>query len=206
MSAGERWAVKARHEGDAQPDHGAHRLSRRQLLATAAVWATGAGLVGCQKEAKPDAQLEAFWALRLPAAYPSGSDGSQSHRPAELALAAFRGHPLLVNFWATWCPPCLEEMPLISRYCAEHPTGRAQGWQCLGLAVEDRPEPVARFLAHTPVSFPIALAGLAGVQLSRSLGNVDGALPFSLLLDDKGRVKYRKIGQLRSSDLNTWLG
>ncbi|MDR0478771.1 MAG: TlpA family protein disulfide reductase [Burkholderiaceae bacterium] len=140
--------------------------------------------------------MAAFWALRLPAVVPASGDG-------EVALAAFRGRPLLVNFWATWCPPCVTEMPLLSFFYAQR---GVHDWQCLGLAVEDKRAPVVRFLARAPVSYPIALAGLAGVQLSRGLGNTQGGLPFTLLFDANGQVKYRKTGQLQPSDLSAWLG
>ncbi|MDR0458447.1 MAG: TlpA family protein disulfide reductase [Burkholderiaceae bacterium] len=140
--------------------------------------------------------MAAFWALRLPVVEPVSAGG-------KVALAAFRGRPLLVNFWATWCPPCVAELPLLNRFYAER---GARDWQCLGLAVEDKPEPVARFLARAPVTYPVALAGLAGVQLSQTLGNADGGLPFTALFDANGRITHRKIGQLQLSDLKTWLG
>ena len=139
------------------------------------------------------AQLEAFWALRLSAVAPG----------EEVALAAFRGHRLLVNFWATWCPPCVAELPLLSRFYADR---GARDWQCLGLTVEDKPEPVARFLARVPVTYPVALAGLEGGQLSKHLGNTSGGLPFTVLFDANGRITHRKIGQLQLPDLKAWLG
>jgi thiol-disulfide isomerase/thioredoxin len=173
------------------------RLSRRQLFASAISLVAGAGLVGCSKSARHDvnaAQLAAFWALRLPAVAPVSNNG-------KVALATFRGRPLLVNFWATWCPPCVAEMPLLSFFYAE----RSQhDWQCLGLAVEDKREPVVRFLAHAPVAYPVALAGLDGTQISRNLGNREGVLPFTVLFDANGHPTHRKIGQLQPSDLKMW--
>jgi thiol-disulfide isomerase/thioredoxin len=175
------------------------RLSRRQLLASAIGLVTGTGLTGCDESARNDvdaAQLAAFWALRLPAIAPGSAGG-------EVALATFQGRPLLVNFWATWCPPCVAEMPLLSFFYAE----RGQhDWQCLGLAVEGKRDPVARFLAHAPVAYPVALAGLAGAQISRNLGNTAGVLPFTVLFDANERITHRKMGQLQSSDLKAWLG
>ncbi|MDR2991583.1 MAG: TlpA family protein disulfide reductase [Burkholderiaceae bacterium] len=175
------------------------RPSRRQLLASAVGLVAGAGLAGCGKSLPNgvDAtELAAFWALRLPAVAPVPDGG-------KVALAAFRGHPLLVNFWATWCPPCVAELPLLSFFYAER--GR-RDWQCLGLAVEGKREPVARFLAHAPVAYPVALAGVEGAQISRNLGNTEGVLPFTVLFDTNGQITHRKMGQLQSSDLKSWLG
>lgn len=117
-----------------------------------------------------------------------------------LAMRSLQGKPLLLNFWATWCPPCVEEMPLLDRFFTEN---RANGWQVLGLAV-DQAAPVTRFLERMPMQFPIALAGFAGIDLSRKLGNATGALPFSVLLDGSSRIKQRKIGQLTAQDLQQW--
>ena len=64
--------------------------------------------------------------------------------------------------------------------------------------------PVARFLAKSPVSFPVALAGLEGVELTRALGNAAGGLPFSVLFDATGQLRDRKLGQLHARDLAAW--
>lgn len=119
---------------------------------------------------------------------------------APMAMRALAGKPLLLNFWATWCPPCIEELPLLDRFYAE---SSAKGWQVLGMAV-DEAAAVTRFLAHTPVQFPITLAGMAGVELSRSLGNVDGGLPFTVVLDSAGRIVQRKMGKVSPQELAQW--
>ena len=117
-----------------------------------------------------------------------------------MRLSDHVGRPVILNFWATWCAPCIEEMPLLDRFYTEN---RANDWQVLGLAV-DQAAPVTRFLERMPMQFPIALAGFAGIDLSRKLGNTGGGLPFSVLIDSSSRIKQRKIGQLSAQDLQQW--
>ena len=132
---------------------------------------------------------ETFWSQRF-----ERPDGG------ELAFDALRGKPLLVNFWATWCPPCVEEMPMIDAFFREN---GANGWQVAGLAI-DQPSAVRKFLQKTPVSYPIGLAGLNGTELVRTLGNTSGGLPFTLVVDGSGLVAARKMGKLEPGDLQAW--
>jgi thiol-disulfide isomerase/thioredoxin len=113
-----------------------------------------------------------------------------------------RGKPLLLNFWATWCPPCVQELPLLSSFYQEN---SVNGWQVLGLAV-DQLDAVKRFLAQAPVTFPVALAGAGGIEMSRAFGNRNGGLPFTVILGADGGVLHRKLGQLTPEDLRTWTG
>ena len=80
---------------------------------------------------------------------------------------------------------------------------RGNGWQVIGLAI-DRPDAVKKFLARTPVSFPIGITGLDGTELVRELGNTGGGLPFTLVLAANGSVAARKMGQLLPADLDAW--
>ena len=115
-------------------------------------------------------------------------------------MQAFRGKPLLVNFWATWCPPCIEELPLLNDFFKQN---HATGWQVLGLAV-DRPSAVQGFLQKMPLDFPVGLAGANGTELANQLGNPSGALPFSVAIGAQGAVLQRKLGRLRPQDLESW--
>lgn len=117
-----------------------------------------------------------------------------------LTLERWRGTPLLVNFWATWCPPCVRELPMLDAFAARQDQ---HGIQVIGLAV-DKPEAVQRFLGRQPLRFPVALAVEGGLGLTRSLGNLQGGLPFTVLLGEDGRVRQRKIGELTSDDLASW--
>jgi thiol-disulfide isomerase/thioredoxin len=147
-----------------------------------------AGPDGATQAAAVD-PLQALWPLRFER--PEGG---------ELALAEWRGKPVLLNFWATWCPPCVKEMPMLDAFQRQH---AAAGWQVIGLAV-DGPTPVREFLGNVPVSFPIGLAGLDGVSLARSLGNSSGALPFTLVLGRDGQVRHTKLGALTQAELDGW--
>jgi thiol-disulfide isomerase/thioredoxin len=120
-----------------------------------------------------------------------------------LALASLRGRPLLVNFWATWCPPCVKEMPLLDAFARAQAARGAAGWQVIGLAV-DGPTPVREFLKKTPVGFPIGLAGFGGTELARQLGNTTGGLPYTVVLGADGQVLHRKLGETNVQELQSW--
>lgn len=177
----------------------ASRMGRRVLVAGAGIAAASMGLGWAlrwqlerpqpeQAEPVPPGPVD-IWTLRF--ARPDGG---------ELALAGFRGRPLVLNFWATWCAPCVEEMPLLDRFEREY---RAAGWQVVGLAL-DGAAPVQEFLARTPVGFAIGLAEGRGVGLSRSLGNTRGALPFSVAINARGEAFARKLGVLNWQELSAW--
>jgi thiol-disulfide isomerase/thioredoxin len=166
--------------------------SRRAWLALGAAAAlAGAGTAAWRLAAKPvvPGALDGLWTrvFETPAGQP-------------LPMAGFRGRPLLVNFWATWCPPCVEELPLLNRFAQEQ---AAAGWQVLGLAV-DQVAPVQSFLQRLPLVFPVGMAGLEGVALSRDLGNATGALPFTVVLGPDGALLQRKLGKVSADDLRQW--
>ena len=168
--------------------------ARRGLLLAAAglAGAAGAGLAWWRYQphgAAGDPVPEGFWGLSLKT--PEG---------AALDVARFQGKPLLLNFWATWCPPCVKELPLLDRF---HVQQSAKGWQVLGLAI-DQPANVEKFLQRLPLQFPLALAGLAGSDLSRKLGNERGGLPFTVLFAADGSILKRKMGELSEQDLADW--
>jgi len=169
---------------------------RGMLYAGVAAAAAAAGLGGAwwkergSSSAGGGEQLDAaFW-------------GQSFERPegGDLVLSSLRGKPLLLNFWATWCPPCVEEMPMIDAFFREH---GSNGWQVVGLAI-DQPSAVRKFLQRTPVTYPTGLAGLQGTELVKNLGNTGGGLPFTLVLNASGSVAARKMGKLETTDLDTW--
>ena len=136
--------------------------------------------------------------------------GREPHGPAELLearlpdlagkprhLSEWRGRVLVVNFWATWCAPCREEIPLLmaarSRYSGK-------GVEIVGIAVDNAAK-VVEFTKSLGVTYPILLSEADGLELMRKLGNSSGGLPYTVFLDREGRVAHRKLGALKGPDL-----
>lgn len=166
---------------------------RRRLLAAGA----GAGLLGLgaalgwdwwQSRQQQSAE-ERFWNYSFEAI-----QGPLIH------ARTLRGHPLLVNFWATWCAPCIEEMPLIDDFYRQN---KFKNHQVLGIAV-DKPEAVQAFLVRLPVQYPLVLLGSHGGTLGKELGNLTGGLPFTVFFGSAGHVMRRKMGKLVAADLYSW--
>lgn len=184
---------KELHQAPGAPLSGDSRARRRWLYAAVAGAAalSGAGL--------------AWWKYRL-GTVQEGADADlwqasfDTPSGGVLAMSGFKGRPLLLNFWATWCPPCIDELPLLDAFYKENSTN---GWQVLGLAI-DKPAAVRGFLGKVPVSFPTALAGLQGTELGKSLGNVGGGLPFTIVFGPDGSVRHRKMGKITAQDLDSW--
>jgi len=170
----------------------APHLNRRLILGGVALGGLAAGGVFSWMKNRPTADhsldLQQLWGSSFE--YPNGDTVDWSK---------FKGNPLIINFWATWCTPCVEEMPLIDRFYKEN---AAKGWQVVGLAV-DQPSRVRSFLAQSPVSYPILLAGMGGTQLTQALGNKSGALPFTIILDAKEGVLLKKLGKLKEEELSS---
>jgi len=170
-------------------------------LATRRRWVIGvvagvAGLAGASwawlkhaPQAPASNVLDALWQLTLDT--PEGGS---------VKLATLKGKPLIVNFWATWCPPCVEELPLLNRFYLEN---KPNGWQIVGIAV-DQQDPVVRFLSRMPLQFPVVLSGMSGIELGKSLGNLGGGLPFSVVVTSDGSIAARKMGRVSPDDLKAW--
>jgi len=170
-------------------------MRRRHLLMGAAGASAGAaGLVWNRwQEEAATPPLAALWQARF--ARPEGG---------ELVMASLLGQPLLLNFWGTWCPPCIKEMPELDQFQREWAASRAgSGGRVLGLAV-DNPTAVREFLARRPVGYTIALAGFEGTDLSRQLGNSQGSLPFTALFNRQGEIVQRKLGTVDLPELRLW--
>ena len=117
------------------------------------------------------------------------------------SLAQWRGRPLLVNFWATWCPPCVEEMPELQRVRDAY---LARGVEVIGIGIDNAAR-IAAFRDRHRLTLPLLVAGVGGSELNRTLGNAGGALPYTVLIDADGRIRERHLGQVRPAQLRRWL-
>ncbi|MBS0327612.1 MAG: TlpA family protein disulfide reductase [Proteobacteria bacterium] len=168
-------------------------MHRRTILiggGIAAVAAAAAGVAAYRASRTRERDAAALLALVLP-------DLSGREQP----LAQWRGKILVVNFWATWCGPCREEMPHFVRAQAEH---AATGLQFVGIAV-DQVDKVRQFTDELGVNYPILIGGYGAIELSRALGNSVGALPFTIVLDRQGAVVWTHLGAVKEPQFNTLL-
>lgn len=160
-----------------------------------AVLATAAGLYSSRHnlsapaqsaDAAPSGAVGKLLALELP-------DTTGKNQP----LSQWKGQVLVVNFWATWCPPCRKEMPAFSAISQKYAD---KGVQFVGISI-DTDENVRKFQAATPVAYPLVVAPPSVVSLSEELGNHSQALPFTLIIDRRGAVGLVKVGTLSEQEL-----
>jgi thiol-disulfide isomerase/thioredoxin len=142
--------------------------------------------VGLRQEAPPDAS--ALLALSLPDA--AGKEQS---------IGQWRGKVVVVNFWATWCAPCREEMPEFVRAQTEF---GSRGLQFVGIAV-DQADKVEQFARDLGLNYPTLIGGYGAVELSKTLGNRLAALPFTIIVDRQGRVVHTQLGPLKPDQLRS---
>jgi peroxiredoxin len=165
---------------------------KRNILAFAAVGllfaSIGAyfGLKRLETEAPQNTAVPRFFALSLP------DSNSQMQN-----MAQWKGKHLVVNFWATWCGPCVEEMPELSSLQTEIAQKNAQ---ILGIGI-DSPAAIREFSSKYKISYPLYVAGMGGSELSRQFGNQAGGLPFTVLIAPDGQVKKTYLGRLNLQEL-----
>ncbi|KVE39752.1 TlpA family protein disulfide reductase [Burkholderia sp. TSV86] len=140
--------------------------------------------------AAPGAPVDALWAASFP-----GVDG-KSH-----ALAAYKGKNTVVNFWASWCGPCVAEMPELVSLSHEY---AKKDIHFVGIGV-DSEQNVKNFLKKVPVDYPIFVSGYTGADLARNFGNTAGALPFTVVIDASGKIRMTKLGQIHVDELRRLL-
>jgi len=159
-------------------------MKRRVFLRHAAILAGAAAAGGLQGAALADT----FGPVPLFAQTLPDPDGTA------IALSRWQGKPVVVNFWASWCPPCVKEMPDFEALHKKYPSV-----QFLGIGV-DTASNIRSFVQKVRVSYPLLVAGHEGIQLMRDLGNQAGGLPFTVVFDAKGREVKRVLGQIKTKE------
>ena len=113
------------------------------------------------------------------------------------ALSQWRGKILIVNFWATWCPPCRQEIP---DFIAVYNANRAKDVVIVGIAQDER-DLVVDFAKEFGVTYPMLIGGDAGYDFAARLGNSSSSIPFTVIIDRKGQVAYVAVGTVHRSEL-----
>jgi len=117
------------------------------------------------------------------------------------SLERWRGKVVVVNFWATWCAPCREEIPVFVKLQDKY---RERGLQFVGIAI-DQPDKVRPYAAELGMNFPILIGGLDAIDLTRALGNRAGVLPFTVILGRDGQIAGKDVGAVQEIKLETLL-
>lgn len=180
-------------------------MKTKRILAAAAVAIVAAGIgafashslltgdggeVAHAAQPTPQNPVAQLWAA--PVTDPGG-------KPQSLNL--FKGHPVVVNFWASWCGPCVEEMPALSQLQRQY---AHKGIEFVGLGV-DSDKNVQAFLQKVQINYPVFVIGFGGADLARAFGNNAGGLPFTVVIDAKGNVRSTKLGQIQPAELKQTL-
>ena len=112
------------------------------------------------------------------------------------SITEWDGKVVAINFWATWCPPCLKEVP---EFVSLQEKYRAQGLQFIGIALQ-KPEEVREFVAEHEVNYPILAGELEVIKLAEAYGNNIGALPYTVIIDRNGQIAHVKPGILPTEE------
>ncbi|MDP2029445.1 MAG: TlpA disulfide reductase family protein [Thiobacillus sp.] len=158
-----------------------------------ALVALAAGIWLAQTRYAPQAPAfssAALWQLSFPDA--------QGHPQR---LSQWRGKVLVLNFWASWCAPCREEIPDFVALRAQY---HSKGVEFVGLAIDNSAN-VTQFLQHQPVNYPILIGEGAANNLAQQLGNPSGALPYTIVLDRDGTIVMSHLGRLSRASLESAL-
>lgn len=171
--------------------------ARRRALAygAAAIAAAGAGVWAGARLLLGDRASPASIASPLDgAAYPD-----LAGKPRR--IAEWRGKVVAVNFWATWCAPCREEIPLFMDVRRER---ASKGFEVVGIAIDNAAK-VAEYARNVSISYPVLVADGSGLELIRKLGNASGGLPYTAFLDREGRLVRSKLGAFKRPELDALL-
>jgi thiol-disulfide isomerase/thioredoxin len=167
-------------------------MNRRNLML--GLIAGGLGLAGgagvawwrLRPAAVADAAARVFFEQRLPT--PEGQP---------VVFNDWRGKVVVINFWATWCPPCVEEMPDLHRLSLQW---ESKGVKFVGIGV-DTASSIQQFQRKVTVAYPLVVAGTVGSELARTLGNQSGGLPYTVIIDRQGRIAHQYLGRIKPATL-----
>jgi thiol-disulfide isomerase/thioredoxin len=178
-------------------------MNKKHLLAYGAIAAgfaaTGA-YVGLRQHPPADPLSSVITATDGRPHSPVGALFAQSMddaRGQRQALSRHKGKALVVNFWAPWCGPCVQEMPELAALAKEN---AGKGIEVIGIGI-DSPANIAQFAEKFKISYPLYVAGMSGSELSRSFGNAGGSLPYTVLIGADGQVRKTYLGRLRFEEL-----
>lgn len=116
-------------------------------------------------------------------------------------LSNLRGKPLVVNFWASWCAPCIQETSMLAALAKQY---QPRGVSFIGIGV-DSAKNVDVFLERHPVNYAQYVSGIGGLDLAKQLGNPAGGLPFTVVIDAQGQIRYTKLGRVSAAELRNAL-
>jgi thiol-disulfide isomerase/thioredoxin len=169
---------------------------RRALIAAFVLAAGAAGVWSAlSRQPKLDAASTTIGASRLEALQLADASGT------EMPFSAWRGKILVVNFWATWCPPCREEMPGFSRIAGRL---RERGVQFVGISI-DSADNVRQYLQEEAIDYPLLIGGSDAIQISAELGNTAQGMPFTVIFAADGSLIERKLGTYKEAELEAIL-
>ena len=116
------------------------------------------------------------------------------------AMKQWQGKPIVVNYWATWCGPCRQEMPELVELQKKY-QGKIQ---FVGIAI-DEVKPVSVFVKQYKVNFPTLIGGNSAMEMMRAQGNVQGGLPFTVIYDAQGKLVFKELGRMHKEKLDDQL-
>jgi thiol-disulfide isomerase/thioredoxin len=152
-------------------------------------------LAGWSEPGPPIASASAAGAAGLMAAQLPDTNGQKQ------TLERWRGRVLVVNFWATWCAPCRQEIP---EFIKVQEKWGSRGVQVVGIAI-DESDKVRPYAAQLRINYPILIAGLDGIELARQAGNRLGGLPFTVILNRKGTLAHSQLGGVNEQKLEAFI-
>ena len=168
------------------------RFMKSAAVCLAAIASLGAGLAANRMSAQaaaPESSAASLYDKTFP-------DAAGKMHP----MSDLKGHLVVVNFWATWCVPCVKEIPELSKIS----TGYGKKVQFVGIGI-DSADKIAEFQQNSPVSYPLLVAKVDGSDLVREFGDNAGGLPFTIVIDQKGVIRDTKLGPIDEAELRQWL-